>query len=158
MVGLPKISDSFSALDWISERTKNPDQHSYSAIHADHGFVGFVDLAVSCQAAFLCFWVGVDFQGRGYAAQIATLACELAAMNGISHIFTSAYKDNFRSIKTLSRVGFATFEEQPLPPNDDKIYFYLPTPDDDREGLLTELIEYNRRCDIALEFSAKRTY
>ncbi|HSY26241.1 MAG TPA: GNAT family N-acetyltransferase, partial [Burkholderiaceae bacterium] len=157
MTGLPELTSLKQTKEWIATHVKEVGRHPYAILHADLGFVGYLSLAVSADAAFFCFWIGVDFQGKGFAGEAGKLACSHARSQGITSVFTSAYHDNARSIRTLTRIGFAPFSARAMPPNDDRQFMFLSDCEDvdvDSDQL-DKLIDYYKRENLPLEFCRK---
>lgn len=125
MTGLPAMSTPADVRRWMADQQADAGRVNYAVMHADWGFVGFINLAVSGSAAFFCFWTGVDYQGMGFATAAGRLACHHAAQVGVPVMLTSAYKDNHRSIRALKRLGFAELPIRACPPDQDRIFFAL---------------------------------
>lgn len=152
MTGLPAMSTPQEVRQWMTDQQSDAGRVNYAVMHADWGFVGFINLAVSGAAAFFCFWTGVDFQGMGFATAAGRLACRHAAEVGTPIMLTSAYKDNHRSIRALRRLGFVELSIRACPPEQDRIFFALV---DARAGEIdpdTELVDYYRRENLPMAF------
>lgn len=107
---LPQLPVYDDPRRWFESEYRGGARRDYAVVHAEHGFVGQVSLEVDADDAFFCFWIGTDFQGRGYAMAAAAALCDFAASRGVQHVFASAYSDNMRSIRALQAIGF-----EPLP-------------------------------------------
>lgn len=152
MTGLPTLSTPEEVRKWIADQQSEAGRVNYAVMHADLGFVGFINLAVSGASAFFCFWTGVDFQGMGFASAAGRLACRHAANAGVPIMLTSAYKDNHRSIRALKRLGFAELSIRACAPDQDRIFFALI---DARAGKVdpeAELQDYYRRENLPMVF------
>jgi RimJ/RimL family protein N-acetyltransferase len=121
-------------------------------MHSDEGFVGYINLAISGHAAFFCFWTGVDFQGRGWATIAGKLVCDFAEKTGITVLLTSAYTDNQRSIRALGRIGFYEIPIRAMPPDHERIFYFLKSPLSANFDIVSELKNYYIREKISLEF------
>lgn len=152
MTGLPAMSTPDDVRRWMHDQQSEAGRVNYAVIHADLGFVGFINLAVSGPSAFFCFWTGVDFQGMGFATAAGRLACCHAAEVGVPVMLTSAYKDNHRSIRSLKRLGFTELSIRACAPDQDRIFFALI---DARAGSVdphAELQDYYRRENLPMVF------
>ncbi len=153
MTGLPQLNSIDETRRWIQSGPDERGRVSFAVMHRDHGFVAYVNLAVSEHAAFFCFWTGVDFQGHGYATAAARLVFRHAAAMGVPLMLTSAYKDNRRSIRALERLGFRRIPSRAVPPDQDRIFFVLSDPPLDDAAAHRELVDYYRREDLPLKFA-----
>lgn len=153
MTGLPGLSSLDEVKNWITEQETDLNRVNYSIMHADYGFVGYINLAVSEHASYFCFWTGVDFQGFGIATTAGRMACQYASKLGVNVMLTSAYSDNARSIRALKRIGFAELKIRALPPDQDRIFFSMITDDDTNIDSDTELVNYYVREKLPLHFS-----
>jgi hypothetical protein len=99
--------------------------------------------------------VGVDFQGRRYAAEASRMVLDLARRRGIGMMFTSAYDDNARSKRALERLGFVPMPLRALPPEADRQFFYLRLDPCACKGINdpdSALVDYYRREKLAISF------
>lgn len=153
MVGLPALTTIEKVREWILEQDTERGRVNFAVMHADHGFVGYINLAISAHASYFCFWTGVDFQGYGIATAAGRLVCDLAKKQGISVMLTAAYADNARSIRALRRLGFVEIPIRALPPDHDRIFFYLPEQSaEPAQSIVAELIDYYARENLPLYF------
>ena len=153
MTGLPQLKSVEETREWIKAAPDERGRVSFAVMHRDHGFVAYVNLAVSAHAAFFCFWTGVDFQGKGFATAASRLVFRHAAAMGVPLMLTSAYKDNRRSIRALERLGFVRIPSQALPPDQDRVFFVLADPRVGEFDAHQELVDYYRREGLPLKFA-----
>jgi len=153
MTGLPALKSIEETRRWIEEQEHDVGKVNYAIMLADEGFVGFINLAVSEHAAFFCFWAGVDFQGRALASSAGRIVCKYAEKLGVPIMLTSAFTDNKRSIRSLTRMGFQELSIRALAPDNDRIFFILAesTVFNEVNGA-KELIEYYAREKLSLKF------
>ncbi len=153
MTGLPQMKSREEMLQWINEQGNDDKKINYAIILPDEGLAGFINLAVSEHAAFFCFWSGVDFQGRGLAGIAGAVACQHAIRSGVPIILTSAFSDNYRSIKSLKRMGFIEIPIRAMPPDHDRIFFILDNQESfDASQSIRELVDYYSRENLSLCF------
>lgn len=159
MVGLPVLATIEKVRAWIVEQDNEKGRINFAVMHRDHGFVGYVNLAISAHASYFCFWTGVDFQGHGLATTAGRLACQLARNRGISVMLTAAYIDNARSIRALRCLGFVEIPIRALPPDHDRLFFYLPQQSvEPINNIIAELIDYYARENLPLYFPVKEIH
>jgi hypothetical protein len=116
------------------------------------GFVGYLDLRVWQRTAFVCYWIGSDFQGLGLCAPAIALACDLALRNGIELLLSSAYDDNARSLRALLKCGFAVMDARAAPPDGDRTFLMLPTAPMSGEQARQRLVEFCANTNSGLRF------
>jgi RimJ/RimL family protein N-acetyltransferase len=126
MTALPPLEDGDDGRAWISARLLDTPA-AYAIVHRQLGFVGYLDLRVHGATAFVCYWIGADFQGLGFSALALSLACDLALRNGVDLLLSSAFDDNERSLRTLRRCGFQNMEVRALEPDHDRTFVMLST-------------------------------
>ncbi|MEO0316402.1 MAG: hypothetical protein RL404_79 [Pseudomonadota bacterium] len=153
MTGLPPLKSVEETRQWIQSAPNERGRVSFAVMHRDHGFVAYVNLAVSAHASFFCFWTGVDFQGQGYATAAARRVFRHAAAMGVPLVLTSAYKDNRRSIRALERLGFVRIPSQALPPDQDRVFFVLADAAAGEVDAHRELVDYYAREGLPLKFA-----
>ncbi len=153
MTGLPVLKSIDEVRQWISGSPDDKGRVSFAVMHRDHGFVGYVNLAMSGHASFFCFWTGVDFQGKGYATAASRLVLRHALTQGVSVMLTSAYKDNRRSIRALQRLGFLRLPSKAVPPDQDRVFFALIDPSAGDVDAHRELVAYYQREQLPLRFA-----
>lgn len=153
MTGLPALNSIEEVRAWIKEQETQTNRTDYSIMHAEFGFVGYINLAISEHASFFCFWTGVDFQGHGIATAAGRLACHYASQNGVNVMLTSAYSDNARSIRALKKIGFIELQIRALPPDHDRIFFSLIADKDISVDSANELRDYYFREKLPLQFA-----
>ena len=153
MTGLPALKSIEETRRWIEEQEHDVGKVNYAIMLADEGFVGFINLAVSEHAAFFCFWAGVDFQGRALASTAGRVVCRYAEKLGVPIMLTSAFIDNKRSIRSLTRMGFQELSIRALAPDNDRIFFILADPKALNEvNGAKELVDYYAREKLSLKF------
>ncbi len=155
MTGLPPLKSVEETREWIRHAPQERGRVSFAVMHQDHGFVAYVNLAVSSHAAFFCFWTGVDFQGQGFATAAARLVFRHALAMGVPLVLTSAYKDNRRSVRALERLGFVRLASQALPPDQDRIFFALVDPSLGAIDAHRELTGYYEREGLPIKFAGQ---
>lgn len=125
MTGLPVLRDAAEAACWIAVHSiEHPA--SYAAMHPGLGLIGYGELRIIGDAGYLCLWVGVDHQGRGFGGQIVRLLCGRAVEEGLGVVLTSAFDDNTRSLRALRRAGFREMRTRMEPPHDDRTFLCAP--------------------------------
>lgn len=151
MTGLPQLKDVSQARQWIDDRVF-PDHAAFAAIHRQFGLVGYCDLSLNAPDAFLCFWVGVDFQGRGYSKMIVSILCELAFQNNVRVVWSSAFDDNVRSLQAMRAAGFKTVGIRATSPHDERTFVYLAREHMSPKAVVGGLVSYCERINTQIKF------
>lgn len=125
MTGLPELDEGLDALAWIDLRRRESPA-TYAFMHARFGFVGYGDLFLHREEAYLCMWMGEDFRGRGWGKVLVHHLGALAQRAGLSVIWSSAYHHNKASLRSMAAAGFRTLELRALPPDEERVFVYLP--------------------------------
>lgn len=153
MSGFDPIDAGRTAVQWVDERRKEPAREDYAVMHAEHGFVGHTGLYRWERAGFFYFWIGVDHQGRGFAAQAGRLLCEFALSHGVDCILTSVYRDNTRSLRGLLRIGFRRIPVRRASDKEPVHYMVLTAPGAE-VNVMAVLHDYHVREDQPTDFVA----
>jgi RimJ/RimL family protein N-acetyltransferase len=126
MTALPPLDQGDDGRAWIQARI-DEGTHAYALIHRSLGFVGYLDLRVWQSTAFVCYWIGPDYQGRGFCALAIDLAFDLALRSGIDLLLSACYDDNVRSRRALHKCGFIPMDGvRALSPDDDRVFVMRP--------------------------------
>jgi len=151
MTVLPPLADGDNGREWIRKRLVDSTA-VYALVHRLHGFVGYMDLRVWKSTAFLCYWIGPDFQGLGLCAPAIELACGLALRNGIDLLLTASYQDNVRSLRSLVRCGFVPIDVRAVPPDSDRVFVMRPAGAIDGATARRRLIDFCANTGSDLRF------
>jgi RimJ/RimL family protein N-acetyltransferase len=126
MTSLPAIETQQQARDWIACENGDPGKLNCAVMHACWGLVGVASLHCSGDAGYFYFWIGCDFQGRGYGPAAAALLWPQVARCGVRCVYTSAFADNARSLRALGLAGFAPLAASALAPDDELVFMGVP--------------------------------
>lgn len=127
MTVLAPIAADDDGRQWIRER-RAEGPAAYAVMHRQLGFVGYASISLWETTGFISYWIGTDYQGRGFAADLIEAVCDLAWRNGLELLVSSAYEDNTRSLRALRRGGFVPMDLRALPPDGDRSFVMLPAP------------------------------
>jgi RimJ/RimL family protein N-acetyltransferase len=151
MTALAPLEPGDDGRGWI--RTRLADGTAvFALMHRQLGFVGYLDLRVWDTTAFLCYWIGPDFQGLGLCAPAIALARELAFANGVRLLVSSAYDDNERSLRALRRSGFRVLPVRAQAPDHDRTFVMLPAAPMAEQEALERLIDFCDKTGSGLRF------
>ncbi|MEM7358199.1 MAG: GNAT family N-acetyltransferase [Pseudomonadota bacterium] len=124
MTSLPDFVDLSEFERWRAEQIAINNRGLYAVVHRQYGFIGVVSLRWHQDNAFFYFWIGADYQGRGFgqaaAAQMFAMARETL---GIAEVYTCAFADNSRSIAALGALGFKMLPMSAKPPDEEYQFF-----------------------------------
>jgi ribosomal protein S18 acetylase RimI-like enzyme len=106
-------------------------------------------------AALLCFWTGIDHQGRGWAAEAARLLCAIARPRGVAWIFGEAFSDNVRSVRALQRAGFVSMDLGAGTEDDSRVFLCFELAEADRPRAIDALRACMRQLDRDIGLDAE---
>jgi RimJ/RimL family protein N-acetyltransferase len=152
MTALPPLVQGDDGRAWIQARL-DEGVAAYAIVHRRFGFAGYLDLRVWQSTAFVCYWIGPDYQGLGLCAPAVALACELARRNGIELLLSSAYDDNVRSLRALRRSGFARMDVRAQAPDADRAFLMRPIAAMDADEARKRLAEFCENTNSGLRFT-----
>lgn len=128
---LPEMHTLEQAQAWIAEQHHDPARAGFAVVHQRWGFVGSVSAHCNADAAYFHFWIGTDFQDAGFGQTAATLLFDMLAGHGLTSLFTSAYRDNLRSLHALERLGFVRLAIRAREPDQELVFLCRPGSDED---------------------------
>lgn len=155
MTSLPPLNTLDDARNWITTQAANPDRISCAVLHEARGFVGVVSLQHALDAGYFHFWIGADYQGRGFGVAAANILLAMAAESGIRQIYTSSFGDNLRSRRALAAIGFSQIDTTALAPNDALLFFHLGSLTGE-EAVSNGLAALCRAIDSQFHFAARQ--
>jgi RimJ/RimL family protein N-acetyltransferase len=121
---LPPLDDPAEAPAWIERRLAEAVK-PYALLHPRHGLVGYTELLDSpAREAFLCLWIGTDWQRRGLGQQLIAMACGHAFDSGMELVLTAAFEHNAASLHALRACGFRDLDVRACAPDDDRRFLY----------------------------------
>ncbi len=139
----------------IAQWQKEPEQINYALIHPDLGLVGACMLAFNDEqtehtpmqattyetnpddinregkkSAHVSFWVGSDYQGRGFGQYAVSLAVSqaraIAERQPLNEVTTSVWQHNHRSQVILLRLGFIAQNRVKSEGEQAEVFYCLP--------------------------------
>lgn len=116
MTGLPDFENIHMVKEWIEECGSFPKPNiaanktqkiTLAIIHRELGFVGSVALNIVNSNAFFYFWIGADYQGKGFGPKAMKILIEAAKNKFFTlRFFAAAFFDNYRSINSFLKYGW----------------------------------------------------
>lgn len=122
MTRLPAFADVAALRAWITGHAGDRKRLDCAVLHAEYGLVGTIGAHWHGEGAFMHFWIGADHQGKGLAARVVRLMLNLLTVHGMRHVFAAVYPDNYRSLRTLKRLGFAQLPMCALAPENSMMF------------------------------------
>ena len=122
MVQLPRLTTQEQAQAWIVEQQSAC--MSCAVLHQSWGFVGVVSLQRAAQAGQFYFWIGADYQARGYGTFAAQTFLRMMQATGVQEFYCASFADNVRATRALTSLGFSASTSRALPPNEDLRFFH----------------------------------
>ncbi|MBQ4812899.1 GNAT family N-acetyltransferase [Pseudoalteromonas luteoviolacea] len=127
---------------WLEEGDLNQKAH-FALVHEGFGLIGGVvvdfdnqeycadagDTSSALRAAQMSFWIGCDYQNRGFGRAGVKLAIshiqQLAKPLHLSHIKTSAWLHNYASRRILTRIGFTEYKRIKVGGSTEEVFYEL---------------------------------
>jgi RimJ/RimL family protein N-acetyltransferase len=105
---LPAFIDELDWHYWLADVWRAGARLPHAVLHREWGFVGCVSLAIHRDVGFFYYWLGRDFQGRGFGPRAGTLLLSLARRAyGLRCCYAKSFDYNGRSRRGLEKMGFA---------------------------------------------------
>ena len=140
---LPHFANDDAWLTWLADMHARRDRQLFAVNHANWGFVGSVCLRLYRGIGFFYYWIGVDFQGRGYGpAAVACLLDMASRLQGMTACYAKTACDNQASLSALAKLEFTRLPFQARFPDDREVFFYRgpTTTDAERNQQLHQLL------------------
>jgi len=125
MTRLPELRDLVETQAWMAEQAQEPGRTSYAVMHACWGLVGVVSSHCDGAAGYFYYWIGCDFQQRGYGQRAARLLFRQAAAHGVTEIYTSVHQVNRHSRHVLRKLGGRQLPLRAEAPDDEQDFYYF---------------------------------
>jgi RimJ/RimL family protein N-acetyltransferase len=154
--GLPPAEPSQRPEDWVAGRLAERGL-PYAFIHRDEGPVGYAEYVLDGSEAFLCLWIGTDWQGRGWGRHLIATLIRHARDSGIDLVLTAAYETNHTSLAALSHCGLVSLPLRAQPPDDDRIFLYYPSRCFLPGEVPERLIDFLGRIESGISFVTPQT-
>lgn len=136
---LPQFESSEHWRNWLRDIYRAGDEHIHAVIHREWGFIGSVSLILHRGIGFLYYWLGPDFQKRGYGPRaVRLLLTDAVKRYGLHTCYAKVFIDNEPSRKALAKLGFDNIRVYSVAPNDNEM-FYRRGPPADRHQIAEEL-------------------
>jgi RimJ/RimL family protein N-acetyltransferase len=154
LAGLPPLRSVAAARRWIASQEAVLGKITLAVVEAEHGLVGSVALRQAGSAALFYYWIGRDFQRRGYGAFALRLLCDFAGSRGVTHLFSAVYRKNARSRRALEANGFRPLASSVRPVATDAVLYQralrsaagVPAADHEALQALAESIRAHERA------------
>ena len=113
LAGVECLRSSEHARAWIQQE-QSDHKHVLAILHPDFGLIGVAALECPPQAlqpggsrsGRFYYWIGEEFQWKGYGSQAMRLLHQLASKIGVLHIFSTVDKNNIASQRALAKLGY----------------------------------------------------
>ena len=128
-----------AAYDLLAERWREGGRLLYAVLHREWGFIGCVSLQLHQDLGFFYYWLGRDFQGRGFGPRAGQLLLEMGGQAyGLRSCYAKAFHTNLRSRRGLGKMGFADIGMRGVGDDCDQV-FYRRGPAQGRRHTIDEL-------------------
>ncbi len=141
-LALTSLTQVQSAItQWQQEAEQSQSMH-YGVIHADLGLVGvtalefnFVKPEQRLKTGHFSFWIGTDYQGKGFGRQAVEFSIEQARAITQPHpldaLITSVWQHNCASIRILEKLGFVPLDVTKGQGAEQELFYALPFSNND---------------------------
>lgn len=108
---LPTFVDELDWHYWLADVWRAGARLPHAVLHREWGFVGCVSVAMYRDVGFFYYWLGRDFQGRGWGPRAGALLLALAQQaHGLRCCYAKAFDHNLRSRRGLEKMDFADLD------------------------------------------------
>ncbi|WP_444995413.1 GNAT family N-acetyltransferase [Aliikangiella sp. IMCC44359] len=134
---LPKVSNLSEWHHWFTYQQSFNDQSNFAVVHETFGFIGVVSLIVHRQAGFFYFWIGKDFQGKGFGTEAVKLLLGIGEEYfAINCCYAKVFEHNIASQKSMLKLGFKRLSFNAAAPNQNEQLYYLGDAKSDRNQMI----------------------
>ncbi|MFT4929671.1 MAG: RimJ/RimL family protein N-acetyltransferase [Phenylobacterium sp.] len=125
LCNLPEFESDQEWLDWLALNQDCQGHTVFAVNHHQWGFIGSVFLAVHDGVGFFYFWLGEDFQGKGFGPRAVDLLMQLGKERlGMNYCYTKVFGDNMNSQQAMNKIGFNSLPFRVARPYQNQVYFY----------------------------------
>ena len=125
LCNLPQFATGDEWLHWLEQNNQMPEQRVFAVLHKEWGFIGSVSIEVFQGVGFFYYWLGIDFQGKGFGPQAVNLLLALAQKYFIMDCcYAKVYQHNHPSHKAMLKLGFSELIATTKTPYDNEIFYY----------------------------------
>lgn len=136
---LPVFADALDWHAWLAELWREGQRLLYAVLHREWGFIGCVSLRLHGDLGFFYYWLGRDFQGRGFGPRAGQLLLDMAGRAyGLRSCYAKAFDTNLRSRRGLAKMGFIDLGMRGAGDDCDQV-FYRRGPAQGRRRTVDEL-------------------
>lgn len=122
---LPFFENKVQWHSWLTKQHSLIDQSTYAVMHERWGFIGVVSLVSHQNVGFFYFWIGKNFQNKGYGTEAVCLLLQMGAEYfNIDSCYAKVFKNNKKSQKALSKLGFQQLPFVVAVPHENELYYY----------------------------------
>lgn len=125
LCNLPQFPSAQHWVYWLYICLQEKERNLFAVIHREHGFIGSVCLQVFNQVGFFYYWLGSDFQGKGYGPKAVNILLNLGHKYlSMKCCYAKVFNYNKPSIKAVKRLGFNQLPFSAVAPSDKELFFY----------------------------------
>jgi RimJ/RimL family protein N-acetyltransferase len=92
--------------NWINEECSRENKITFAVIHEKFGMIGLTALEMYGKGALFHYWIGKEYQNKGYGTIALNLLTQCAKQLSIEYCFSSVFPNNIQSINAMKKVGF----------------------------------------------------
>lgn len=149
LCNLPEFDAEERWFDWLEGNQANPNATLFAVNHREWGLIGSVFLAVHNGVGFFYYWLGQDFQGKGFGPRAVNLLLQFGKEHReMQGCYAKVFDDNIASQQAMKKIGFYQLPFKVAAPQQNELYFYLGAEQEQQtQGeelqLLTKALNFN---------------
>jgi len=121
---LPRFADALAWHHWLADAWHDGARMPYAILHREWGFIGCASLTVHGGIGFFYYWLGHDFQGRGYGPHAGDLLLATGERAcGLRCCYAKVFDHNIRSRRGLEKMGFADLGIRGAAEHSDQLFY-----------------------------------
>jgi type IV secretion system protein VirD4 len=125
LAGLPELRSVEQVRTWLAGQEVQAGRMSCAIMHESLGFVGVASARKAGTAADVYFWIGGDYQRRGFGVAGATaLLLMVRDYNDVSEFFAVSGSGNARARSALHAIGFRQVDAGATTEPASSLFFY----------------------------------
>lgn len=122
---LPNFVSAEHWINWLHECKQDKRRYLFAVIHRDMGFIGSVCLQIHNGLGFFYYWLGTDFQGKGYGPKAVALLLDFGYKKlDMQSCFTKIFNHNLASHKAIAKLHFRQLPFSAVAPSENEVFYY----------------------------------
>ncbi|AJQ97836.1 GNAT family N-acetyltransferase [Gynuella sunshinyii] len=125
LCNLPAFQSAQHWIGWLHGCQQEVERRLFAVIHDEYGFVGSVSILVYEGIGFFYYWIGKDFQCRGYGPKAVRILMRVARQYlNMNCCYAKVFSFNVSSNKAIRKLNFRALHFRALPPSEQEVFYY----------------------------------